>query len=182
MDYEAAGDPVDSAEAWELLTKWLPTMLSELLASEVFGYGRKPPSDERGVYLFSEAGEHLYVGRTGITARSRASGEPPITSFRHRFDQHTQMGRPPGAAALAHRLTRVAAAEQGVPIVPKWWKHRSGEGKPVYEVFCDAKARVASMEFRKVAFNDDLMGVRSSVAEIYVHTHLRTSFNDFLTS
>jgi hypothetical protein len=182
MEYKAVGDPVNCDEAWDLLVEWLPTMLSGLLESEAYGYESRPPADQRGVYLFSEAGEHLYVGRTGITARSRASGRPPITSFRHRFDQHTQMGRPPAAAALAHRLTRQTAEERGVPITPKWWKHRRGDGKPVYDLFCEAKDRVGSMEFRKVAFDDDLAGVRSSIAEIYAHTHLQTRFNDFLTS
>jgi hypothetical protein len=35
---------------------------------------------------------------------------------------------------------------------------------------------------RVVAFNDDSKGVRSSIAEIYVHTQLATRYNDFSTS
>jgi hypothetical protein len=76
-------------------------MFRTLLASDVFDAHLRPPKNQRGIYLFSEAGQHLYVGRTGITARSRATGNPPITSFRHRFDQHTQPGRPPGASSFA---------------------------------------------------------------------------------
>ena len=33
-----------------------------------------------------------------------------------------------------------------------------------------------------VAFNDDSKGVQSSIAEIYVHAHLATPYNDFSTS
>ena len=61
----------------------LPEMLAGLLASEVYGIDRRPPKGQRGVYLFTERGKHLYVGRTSITARSRARGGQPITSFRH---------------------------------------------------------------------------------------------------
>jgi hypothetical protein len=35
------------------------------------------------------------------------------------------------------------------------------------------------MECRVVAFDDDVRGVRSSIAGIYVHTQLATRFNDF---
>jgi hypothetical protein len=110
------GAPIDSAYAWAQLAEWLPQILSELLGSEVYGIDNRPPKGQRGVYVFTERGKHLYVGRTGITARSRASGAPPITSFRHRFDQHTQPGRPPGAASFANRLMRKAAMRRGIEI------------------------------------------------------------------
>jgi hypothetical protein len=178
----AVGTSIDSAAAWTHLADWLPEMLSELLASDVYRIGRRPPKGQRGVYLFTESGRHLYVGRTGITARSRAGGGPPITSFRYRFDQHTQPGRPPGAASFANRLMQVEANRDGIDIPSEWWKNRHAEGATVYRLFCAAKARVGDMDCRVVAFEDDLRGVRSSVAEIYVHTQLRTRFNDFSTS
>src|SRR4051794_16351237 len=102
---EPVGAPVDSAESWAELMSWLPTVLEQLLASEIFHAENRPPRDQRGIYLFSEGDQPLYVGRTGITARSRAKGGVPITSFRHRWDQHTQPGRPPGASSFAKRLT-----------------------------------------------------------------------------
>lgn len=176
------GTPINSAAAWAQLSDWLPEMLAELLASEVYGIDRRPPKDQRGVYLFTERGKHLYVGRTGITARSRASGGPPITSFRHRFDQHTQLGRPPGAASFANRLMQKAAMRRGIEIPGDWWKNRKTEGAEACGLFLAAKARIGAMECRVVAFGDDLKGVRSSVGEIYVHTQLRTRFNDFSTS
>jgi hypothetical protein len=176
------GIPINSAGAWAQFTDWLPEMLSELLASDVYGIDRRPPKDQRGVYLFTERGKHLYVGRTGITARSRASGGPPITSFRHRFNQHTQPGRPPGAASFANRLMRTAAKRQGIEVPGGWWENRHADAIEVYGLFCAAKTRIGAMECRVVAFNDDLKGVRSSVAEIYVHTLLATRYNDFSTS
>ena len=181
-DAGAVGAPINSADAWSRLADWLPEMLSELLESEVYGINQRPPKDQRGVYLFTERGKHLYVGRTGITARSRASGGPPITSFRHRFDQHTQLGRPPGASSFANRLMRNAARRRGVEIPSEWWKDRHAASAEAYGLFCAAKTRIGAMECRVVAFDDDLKGVRSSVAEIYVHAQLNTRFNDFSTS
>jgi hypothetical protein len=178
----SAGAPVKSEQDWQALLAWLPTMLSDLLASQVYGIDHRPPRDQRGIYLFTHRGKHLYVGRTGITARSRASGRPPITSFRHRFDQHTQRGRPPGAAAFAKRLTLAAARRRGIAVPSKWWDTRHEEGAEVYRLFCAAKKRIENMECRVVAFEDDIKGVRSSIAEIYVHTQLRTTYNDFSTS
>lgn len=176
------GAPIDSADAWAQLVEWLPRMLSDLLANEVYGIDDRPPKDQRGVYLFTERGKHLYVGRTGITARSRAGGGPPITSFRYRFDQHTQPGRPPGAASFANRLAQKTAMKRGIEIPGEWWENRKSEGAEAYGLFRAEKTRIGAMECRVVAFDDDLKGVRSSVAEIYVHTQLRTRFNDFSTS
>ncbi len=176
------GIPIDSAHVWGQLTDWLPEMLSELLGSEAYGIQHRPPSDRRGIYLFTERGKHLYVGRTGVTARSRASDSPPITSFRHRFDQHTQLGRPPGAASFANRLMRNAAKRRGLEVPGDWWKNRKAEGAEAYALFCEAKTRIGAMDCRVVAFDDDVKGVRSSIAEIYAHTQLRTPFNDFSTS
>lgn len=178
------GTPINSAAAWAQLSDWLPEMLAELLASEVYGIDidRRPPKDQRGVYLFTEGGKHLYVGRTSTTARSRAGGGPPITSFRYRFDQHTQHGSPPGAASFANRLMREDATSRGIEVPAKWWKARHAEAREIYRLLCAAKDRIGAMECRVVAFTDDSKGVQSSISEIYVHAHLATPYNDFSTS
>lgn len=180
---EAVGTPIDTPESWAELMAWLPEMLRRLLASAVFDVGSRPPAGQRGIYLFSEAGQHLYVGRTGITARSRAQEDsPPITSFRRRFDQHVQLGRPPGASSFARRLTLERAADLDLLVRGDWWKHRATSASEVYEIYKDAKRRIGAMECRVVAFADDIKGIRSTVAEAYVHTQLRTFYNDFSTS
>ena len=120
----SVGTPIDSSKAWADLEAWLPEMLEQLLSSEVYNLNSRPPKGKRGIYLFSEEGQHLYIGRTGITARSRAKGEEPITSFRHRFDQHTQLGRPPGASSFASRLLREHAGELGLAVPSVWWPDR----------------------------------------------------------
>ena len=118
------------------------------------------------------------------TGMGRITGfsSDPIISFRYRFDQHTRPGRPPGAAAFANRLMQKTAMRRGIEIPGEWWENRKSEGAEAYGLFRAEKTRIGAMECRVVAFDDDLKGVRSSVAEIYVHTQLRTRFNDFSTS
>jgi hypothetical protein len=179
---QPVGAPIDSAETWADLTTWLPAMLTQLLASAVFHVEYRPPQEQRGIYLFSEAGQHLYVGRTGITARSRARGGAPITSFRHRFDQHTQPGRPPGASSFANRLMLERAAELDVVVAADWWADRKTTASEIYDLYTAAKTRIGAMQCRVVSFADDTKGVRSTVAEVYAHVHLRTPYNDFSTA
>jgi hypothetical protein len=179
---ERAGAAVDSAESWVELTEWLPEMLEELLASEVYGIDHRPPRGQRGIYLFSENDEHLYVGRTSVTARSRARGGVPITSFRHRFDQHIQLGRPPRASSFANRLMLERAAALGLEVPTKWWVNRTTTTAEIYDMYKEEKLRIGAMDCRIVTFEDDVNGVRSSVAEMYAHVHLGTSYNDFSTS
>ncbi len=179
---ERTGAPIDSDAAWENLSTLLPAVLSQLLASKAYHVGRRPPGNRRGIYLFSEVGRHLYVGRTGITARSRAKGGVPITSFRHRFDQHVQPGRPPGASSFANRLMLERARELNLAVPDDWWAYRRTTASGIYELYKDAKVRIGAMECRVAALEDDLRGVRSLVAEVYAHVHLGTPYNDFSTS
>lgn len=170
---QPAGAPIDSSERWEALLAWLPEMLEQLLASEVFHLDSRPPANQRGIYLFSEEGKHLYVGRTGITARSRAQGGVPITSFRHRFDQHTQPGRPPGASSFAKLLMLERVGELGLMVPAGWWADRETTSSTIYDLYKAAKTRIGAMECRVASFEDDVNGVRSTVAEVYAHVHLR---------
>jgi hypothetical protein len=173
---------IDSAAAWQKLIAWLPGVVEQLLASPAYNLEARPPADRRGIYLFSEDGGHLYVGRTGITRRTRGRGLAPTTSFRSRFDQHTQPGQPPWSAPFAARLAHAEAAAQGLQPVTGWWKTRHNEGAEMCALFTAAKARVGQMEMRVAAFDDDERGVRSAVAELYAHVVLGTPYNDFSTS
>jgi hypothetical protein len=173
---------IDSRDAWDELQRWLPEMLARLLSSEPFHRENRPPDGQRGVYLFSEDGRHLYVGRTGITARTRRARIEPSTSFRSRFDQHTQDGSPPWSAPFAMRLAREEAAARGIEAPGDWWKSRE-DHPDLLELFLAAKRRIADrMQTRVIAFDDDGLGTRSLVAEAYVHAMLGTPYNDFSPS
>lgn len=171
-----------SAADFEAMIAWLPEMLEELVNSEVYGDAHRPPSGLVGLYLFSEEGRDLYVGRTGVTARSREGRTKQRTGFRERYRNHTVPSSPPSSAPFANRLLGELLAERGLLLPPKWWPGRQGEHRVIGDAFEEAKARVRQMEFRIVEFDDDSSGVRSTVAETYVHACLKTPYNNFLTS
>jgi hypothetical protein len=58
------------------ISRRLPGLLDTLLSSDVYGVGsgHTEPPNTYGVYLFSSLERHEYVGRTGLTERTRLSG------------------------------------------------------------------------------------------------------------
>jgi hypothetical protein len=80
------------------------------------------------------------------------------------------------------RLAREQAQEKNVAVPVNWWKKRT-EHPALLELFLAAKKRIVDgMEMRVVAFDDDELGIRSTIAEIYVHAMRGTSYNDFSPS
>ena len=122
-----------------------------------------PREKVRGVYLFSERGRHLYVGRTN--------------DVRGRYGRHCLPGAHHGMAAFAFRLAREATGQLKAT-------YSAGEGSrkalavdPVFKAEFDAaKARVRQMDFRYVSEPDP---VRQAVLEIYCAVALETPYNDF---
>jgi hypothetical protein len=189
--------PVDSQPAWDDLNAWLPAMVEELVLSTPYGPDNLPPSDGRGVYLFSRADEHLYVGRTGITARTREASKDPTTSFYARWRQHTHEKSPPNSAPFANKLAKEGAIRSGFELpsdlkktyklqrAADWWTRLRHLNPPpdYYVVFQDAKRFIREeLEFRCVRFDDDVRGVRLHVAEVYVDVILQTKYGDFSPS
>jgi hypothetical protein len=196
MSVGDAAPPVASQADWEALVADLPDLISQLVDAEAFGAANPPVSSKRGIYLFSEGGHHLYVGRTSITARSRHGNRLPCTSFSQRWKQHCGEKSAPNAASLAMKLADQVSKEFGVPDpaelkragvterVSDWWKLRKVHSPPdFFLVFQAAKEFIREdLEFRYVELEDDLRGVRSHVSEVYADVTLQTEFGDFSTS
>lgn len=90
-------DPFDDPEllarhVWwqEHINARLPGLLSELLSGDVYGIGsgRTKPPNGYGVYLFTSAERHEYVGRTGLTERTERSGGTSYSGFEKRLNGH----------------------------------------------------------------------------------------------
>jgi hypothetical protein len=121
-----------------------------------------PPA---GVYLFSEAGRHLYVGRSN--------------SIRRRIGRHCRPSATHRMAAFAFRLAREATGNV-VATYKKGEGSRSGlmEDEVFVSAFTAAKERIRSMDLRFVEESDQ---VRQALLEMYVAVVLATPFNDFDT-
>ncbi len=164
--------------AWAKVETKLPGYLDELLASEVYGRGagRTPPPREHGVYLFTEAGRHLYVGRCGITERAAKKGGGH-SNFRTRLAGHTRPSSAHNQATFAWRLAAEAVAGrfEGLPTTRV---ELGGDSRFLGE-FVRQKERVTAMEFRIVAITDDF---ESYVFEPYAAMMLETPYNSWATS
>lgn len=98
---------------WAEVEAKLPGYLETLLASDVFGRspGRRPAPREHGVYLFTEAGRHLYVGRCGLTERAAKRGRGH-SNFRTRLAGHARPSSAHNQATFAWRLAVEAVEGQ----------------------------------------------------------------------
>lgn len=118
---------------------------------------------ERGVYLLSEGGRHLYVGRSN--------------SIRARLGRHSLPGASHRMAAFAFRLAREATGF----LKPTY---RKGDGSRNHlmtqshfvEAFTSGKARIRAMHVR---FVEEADPIKQMLLEVYVAVVLQTPYNDF---
>lgn len=163
---------------WDKLLKQLPDYLKQLEKSPVYGRGldREPPPRTHGVYLFTEKGRHLYVGRCGVTERARASGNGH-SNFRTRLAGHTRPSSGHNQATFAWRLT-LQALGKSIEALPATRLERQLDKRFAAE-FRRQKERVTRMDFRVVEIDDDF---ESYVFEPYAAAMLGTTFNSWATS
>ena len=119
----------------------------------------------KGVYLFTEDGQHLYVGRSNRLLQ--------------RYKNHWMANKTEREAAFAFKLARKATGFETAT-------YQKGDGSrkglalnPIFiDAFTQAKARIREMEYRWVI---EPHPTTQCLLEIYVATVLGTPFNDFDT-
>ncbi len=115
-----------------------------------------------GIYLFSEAEEHLYVGRTN--------------TIRKRLQKHCRPSSGHNSATFAFRLAREITG-QTVATYTEQGSRTELENDPVFgPVFIAQKQRVRKMNVRYVSEPEPL---RQALLEMYVSVSLQTPHNDF---
>lgn len=116
----------------------------------------------RGIYLFSEAGQALYVGRSN--------------HIRQRIGLHRRPGSAHNQATFAFRLTRVETGYTQAAYTTKGSRKALLEDPTFNAVFDRNKQRIRTMALRFVEETD---GTRQALLEIYTATVLNTPYNDF---
>jgi hypothetical protein len=147
------------------LVEHLAPKLNLLVAMKPLTYGTLPRgTPESGVYLFTERGRHLYVGRSN--------------SLRGRYGRHCRPGATHRQAAFAFQPARETTGKREAT-------YRTEGGRdwlimqPDFQVaFKDAKERIRAMEYRYVEEADQN---RQALLEIYCAVVLATPYNDFGT-
>jgi hypothetical protein len=119
-----------------------------------------------GIYLFSEAERHLYVGRT------------QRQSIRARMRQHCIPSARQNEAVFAFKLAREMTGHLQASYKTKGSRAFLASDPQFAKAFIQAKDRVRQMELRYVEETDPL---RQTLLEIYVGVVLKTPYNDFDT-
>lgn len=116
----------------------------------------------RGIYLFSEGRDHLYVGRTN--------------RLRERLRGHCVPSGTHSTATLAFRIARETTGRM-VATYTKFGSRAELVNDQTFAVaFTEAKRRVYLMDIR---FVEELDPTRQALLEIYAATVLGTPYNDF---
>jgi predicted GIY-YIG superfamily endonuclease len=117
-----------------------------------------------GVYLLSEQGQHLYVGRSN--------------RIRKRLGRHCQPSAGHNKASFAFLLAKKECGI-GKATYKKDSSRKMQLREPKFKAaFDNAKERIRNMEVR---FVEEIDPVKQALLEIYVATVLETPFNDFDT-
>ena len=126
-------------------------------------YGALPQDlPKRAIYLFSENGQHLYVGRTN--------------NLRNRLRGHCSPSSRHFSAVFAFRIAREDTGFTKASYKPEGSRANLCEHPIFGPAFVEAKHRVAGMDIRYVEEADP---VKQALLEIYVATSLGTPYNDF---
>jgi hypothetical protein len=120
---------------------------------------------KKGVYLFTENGNHLYVGRS--------------TKIRSRYGRHWDPGATHRMAAFAFKLAREATGKTTASYKPGAYSRKGLMFNPEFRAEFDAaKARIRQMDFRFVEETDPNA---QALLEIYCTLALDAKYNDFDT-
>ncbi len=140
--------------SFERLMNMLPVRIGELRA----------PLPEKCVYLFSENGQPLYVGRTN--------------HFRQRMRQHSIEAAQHNQAVFAFRLARFETGKTVAGYTGPTSRRALLDDQIFADAFRRAKAQIRGMELRFVEEDDPL---KQALLEIYAAVVLKTPHNDFET-
>jgi hypothetical protein len=117
---------------------------------------------QKAVYLFSENGKHLYVGRTN--------------HLRNRMRQHSIPAAQHNQAVFAFRLARVQTGHAPAAYSTIGGRVALCREPEFAAAFVGAKARIRQMDLRFVKEDDPF---RQALLEMYVAIALNTPHNDF---
>ena len=150
-------------EEFKMLVAKLPSLLEQLVNSP-----RKPWSDlgnipKKGIYVFFENGDPLYVGRSN--------------RMKKRIKEHGWKSSTHHSAQFAFNLAKKAAEEIGIDIGRR--RDELKKDATFARLFIEAKERISRMSIRVVEINDPIIQTNF---EVYSSLALGTTqYKDFDT-
>jgi excinuclease UvrABC nuclease subunit len=145
------------------VSKKLDSLYKQLVAMHPVTASSLPKTmPKKGIYIFSENGQHLYVGRSN--------------DIRGRIGRHCRPGATHRMAAFAFKLARQATGFLKATY-KKEGSRKELMGIPEFSnAFSTAKERIRKMDLRFIEVNDP---IQQAIFEIYVSIALQTPYNDF---
>jgi hypothetical protein len=138
-------------------------LLDRLLATAPASRDQLRGIPERGIYVFYEKDQPIYVGRSNrLKQRLLEHGRP---SSRH------------NSATFAFNLAMEAASQGQIPL-PSGTRAEIENGPRFSHLYNQAKARVAAMKVRVVEVKNP---IEQTIFEVYAALALGTAYNDFDT-
>lgn len=122
------------------------------------------PVPQKCIYMFSESGSHLYVGRT--------------KKLRQRMGNHCGNGADQNQASFAFKLAREATGSTEASHTKAGSKIALMSDATFRRQFERSKERIRRMDLRYIEEPEPL---RQALLEIYIAVVLRTKYNDFDT-
>jgi hypothetical protein len=147
-----------------LINKLDPKLICLLEMTPVSPANLPKTMPKEGIYLFSEKGNHLYVGRS--------------RNIRRRIQKHSRPGATHHTASFAFLIAREDTGWNKAAYKPEGSRAQLAEIPEFANAFTKAKERIRSMDLRFVEETDSLS---QALLEIYVAISLRTPYNDFRT-
>jgi len=140
----------------------LPRLLRDVLEMQSVPTNNVPiDAPARGVYVLSEEGRHLYVGRSN--------------TIRERVARHRRPSSRAGQAAFAMLLAREETGRRAT-YKPKGSRADLMRDSDFSDAFRRAKARIHRMNVSYVEINDSM---KQALFEIYAADALETPYNDW---
>lgn len=116
----------------------------------------------KGIYLFSDGDEHLYVGRSN--------------NIRRRIGLHCRPGSQHNQATFAFRMARHQTGRNEAAYTTSGSRSEMVKDPEFGPAFVACKVRIRQLHLRFVEEHDP---TRQALLEIYAATVLGTPFNDF---
>ena len=139
----------------------LPKTLGKLLASPALSRDNLGVLPERGIYLFFEDSEPIYVGRSN--------------RLRKRILEHGQQSSTHNSATFAFNLALKAGVDRGFNF-PPMSRERLQRDPKFCSLYLEAKECVREMMVRVVEVADP---IEQTLFEVYAALTLETPFNEF---
>jgi len=149
-------------EEFGRLVNQLPHLLEHVVRSRGLDRSESRRLPKRGVYVFYERGEPVYVGRSN--------------RMKERILEHGQPSSDRYSATFAFRLAKEAAKQKGIDLSKTGAQLE--EDRAFADLFSQARERVSGMFVRAVEIEHPIV---QTLFEVYAHVALRTKYNDFDT-